>query len=94
MNNEKSQRCEKIIFGNFKGVPRPEIYVYYRGLPLSRPATFEGDRYAFRLPVNLEEKLLAGGLIADFCYSEFPLNEKESKRAESPVSIVLSERYV
>ena len=58
------------------------------------PATFERDRYSFALPKNLEEKMIAGDLIADFKYVELPERMLVGgKRIKVPDSIILEDRY-
>jgi hypothetical protein len=70
--------------------PDPKIDVYYDGRPLFVSAVFESDRYSFRLPLNLSDKMITGNLYADLCYSAPELG---SKRNPTPVSIILSDRY-
>lgn len=75
--------------------PEPRIYVYYKGRPLYLPAVFENDRYVFRLPLNLLDKMMSGGLYADFNYTEMPYDDGLLKnRSMTPVSLVLSDRYL
>jgi len=38
--------------------PQAKLNVYYHGLPLYVEAVFEQDRYCFRLPLNLREKMV------------------------------------
>lgn len=68
--------------------PKAKINVYYRGLPLFVEAVFEQDRYSFRLPLNLRDKMMTGNLFADLCYTD-----SGSKWNPTPVSMVLSDRY-
>lgn len=68
--------------------------VFYKGRPLYCPATFEKDRYYFTLPKNLEEKMIAGELFADFAYADLPQCFLiGGKRLRYPSSITLSDRY-
>jgi len=84
----------KVYFGSLKLPTNTQIYVYYRGIPLYSPATFFGDRYVFSLPVNLEHKMLAGQLIADFSYDVIPnWRRAREKPGGAPTSILLSDRY-
>ena len=68
------------------------LYLYYNGLPLSRQAIYFGDRYVFPLPTQLAEKMRAGGLHADICYTDPPI-ASISKRMKDPTCIKLSDRY-
>ena len=70
--------------------PRAKLNVYYHGLPLFVEAVFEQDRYCFRLPVNLRDKMITGNLYADLCYTD---SAAGSKWNPTPVSMVLSDRY-
>jgi hypothetical protein len=84
----------KLYFAAAKVLPPSRIYLFYRGRPLYCPATFERDRYSFALPKNLEEKMIAGELIADFKYVELPdIMRVGGKRVRVPGSIVLEDRY-
>ena len=84
----------KLYFGPPKVLPPSRIYLYYRGRPLYCPAVFAKDRYAFALPKNLEEKMIAGELIADFRYVDVPRGVVTGeKRLKVPEAIVLSDRY-
>jgi len=84
----------KLYYAVPKITPPSRIYLYYYGRPLYCPAVFETDRYAFALPKNLEEKMLAGDLIADFAYAAVPRGMfYAGKRVRIPESIVLSDRY-
>ncbi len=93
MNEIKTTKFEKIIFGAIRGIPRNEIYVYFNGMPLFARARFEGDRYSFLLPKNLKDKMLSGQLIADFTYTDRPGDIHRTPTAATPTAIVLSERY-
>lgn len=70
--------------------PTAQIKMYYRGLPLFAAAVFEDDRYSFKLPLNLSDKMMAGDLYADLL---FPERGSARSTANTPVSIVLSDRY-
>ena len=84
----------KLYFGPPKILPPSRIYLYYNGRPLYCPAVFDKDRYAFALPKNLEEKMLAGELIADFAYAAVPRGAfYGGKPVRIPEAIVLSDRY-
>lgn len=84
----------KLYFGSPKILPPTRIYLYYNGRPLYCPAIFQKDRYAFALPKNLEEKMLAGDLIADFNYTDVPRGLVFGEtRVKIPESIMLSDRY-
>ncbi len=84
----------KLYFAAPKILPPSQIYIYYNGRPLYCPAVFKKDRYAFALPKNLEEKMLAGELIADFAYADLPRGAYlAGRRVRIPESIVLSDRY-
>ena len=84
----------KLYFAAPKIIPPSRIYLFYKGRPLYCPATFDCDRYSFALPKNLEEKMIAGELFADFNYTELPRNfMADGKRVRIPGSIVLSDRY-
>ncbi|HYJ92636.1 MAG TPA: hypothetical protein VEV84_15105 [Pyrinomonadaceae bacterium] len=84
----------KLYFAAPKILPPSTIYLYYRGRPLYSPAMFERDRYVFALPKNLEEKMLAGELFADFTYADTPSAFRvEGKRVRVPGAILLSDRY-
>jgi len=83
----------KLYFGVSKYRPPGQLYIFYNRRPLYRPAFFDKDRYRFVLPRGLEEKMLAGELIADFSYTELPLDMSKVKRSPTPCSIILSERY-
>lgn len=74
--------------------PPGELSIYYRSMPLRSRALFVGNRYAFRLPVNLAEKLLNGALYVDLNFTELPyIDVREKRRSETPVSLVISDRY-
>jgi hypothetical protein len=83
----------KLYFAAAQFTPKGQIYVYYNSRPLYSPAVFDEDRYYFSLPKNLEEKLIAGELIADFSYTELPFAMGTSKHMKTPCSIILSDRY-
>jgi len=84
----------KLYFAAARVIPPSRIYLFYRGRPLYCPATFERDRYSFALPKNLEEKMIAGDLIADFKYAELPEAFRiGGKRVRVPESILLEDRY-
>lgn len=84
----------KLYFGPSSLLPPSRIYLYYNGRPLYCPAVFNKDRYAFALPKNLEEKMLAGELFADFNYVVLPRGAFSGKRSITvPESIILSDRY-
>ena len=87
------QSFYKLYFATSGSRPSPRIYMYYGCKPLYLPAVFDKDRYYFRLPRQLEEKMLAGELIADFTYAELPLQLGASTRIKTPCSIILSDRY-
>jgi hypothetical protein len=89
----KKQSFFKLYFATGGYHPSPRIYIYYDRKPLYVPAIFEKDRYYFRLPRSLEEKMMAGDLIADFSYTEIPHQTNLSKRMNTPCSIILSDRY-
>jgi len=75
-------------------MPPSRIYLYYKGRPIYRPATFESDRYSFALPKNLEEKMIAGELFADFNFAVLPNSFVAGGRpVRVPESITLSDRY-
>jgi len=84
----------KLYFASSKIIPPSRIYLFYQGRPLYGQATFRNDRYSFELPRILEEKMLAGALIADFHYADLPgelIIARTCNRV--PRSIVLSDRY-
>ena len=84
----------KLYHASSKVTPPSRIYLFYMGRPLYCPATFERDRYSFALPKNLEEKMLAGELIADFNYAELPDRFLiGGRRVRVPDSIILEDRY-
>ena len=84
----------KLYFAVTKVTPPSRIYLYYNGRPLYCPAVFQRDRYSFALPKNLEEKMLAGELFADFRYTGLPGDlVVGGKRIRVPESIVLHDRY-
>lgn len=84
----------KLYFAAPKVLPPSRIYLFYRGRPLYCPATFELDRYSFALPKNLEDKMIAGELIADFKYVDLPERMLVGgKRVRVPGSIILEDRY-
>jgi len=84
----------KLYFAAAKVTPPSRIFIYYNGRPLYCPAVFQRDRYSFALPKNLEEKMLAGELFADFRYTDLPADLViGGKRVRVPESIVLSDRY-
>ena len=84
----------KLYFAAARVTPPSRIYLFYRGRPLYCPAMYDHDRYSFALPRNLEEKMIAGELIADFKYVDLPepmlVGEK---RVRVPESIILEDRY-
>ncbi len=84
----------KLYFAASKVIPPSRIYLFYKGRPLYCPATFDRDRYSFALPKNLEEKMIAGELIADFHYVDMPSDLLVGgKRVRVPDSIILDDRY-
>ena len=84
----------KLYFASPKIIPPSRIYLFYKGRPLYCPATFEKDRYSFALPKNLEEKMLAGELFADFRYTDLPREMLAGgNRVRVPDSIILTDRY-
>ena len=84
----------KLYFAAPKMIPPSRIYLFYHGCPLYCPATFDRDRYSFALPKNLEEKMIAGDLIADFKYVDLPERFRiGGKRVRVPESIILDDRY-
>jgi len=84
----------KLYFAANKLTPPSRIYLFYNGRPLYSPATFERDRYSFALPKNLEEKMIAGKLIADFNYVDVPSGMPVGGRpVKVPGSIILADRY-
>jgi len=84
----------KLYFAAQTVTPPSRIYLYYNGRPLYCPAMFERDRYSFALPRNLEEKMIAGELFADFRYADLPSDlVVGGKRVRVPESIVLCDRY-
>jgi hypothetical protein len=89
----RTQSFFKLYFAKGDCEPSQRIYIYYDRRPLSLPATFEKDRYHFRLPRVLEDKMMAGDLVADFSYTELPPQMGVSKRMNTPFSIILSDRY-
>ena len=89
----KKQEFFKLLSITGPDSPRERIYVYYRSRPLYSPAYFDRDRYYFGLPLDLREKMIAGELIADFNYLEWPMDGVLSMRARTPCSILLSDRY-
>ena len=89
----KKQRFFKLYFATRGGRPSPRIFIYYDRRPLAIPAVFEKDRYYFRLPLGLEEKMIAGELIADFSYAESPTEIGVGKTLKTPCSLILSDRY-
>ena len=70
--------------------PETKISVYYRGLPLYADAVFEEDRYSFKLPLNLSDKMITGNLCADLCYAA---RTRGVAPIRTPVSLILSDRY-
>jgi hypothetical protein len=82
----------KLYFAAGRSTPPNQLYIFYGKRPLYRPAVFERDRYRFGLPQGLAEKMMAGDLIADFCYSELPVLSACAKPKEVPCSIILSNR--
>ena len=84
----------KLYFAAPRVIPPSRIYLFYRGRPLYCPATFDHDRYSFALPKNLEDKMIAGKLIADFKYVEQPERLRVGgKRVRVLESIILDDRY-
>ena len=83
----------KLYFAASRYRPPSQIYIFYNRRPLYTPAFFERDRYRFVLPRELEEKMQAGELIADFSFTELPLDQDIGKRMATPCSIILSDRY-
>ena len=84
----------KLYFSAPRIIPPRRIYLFYRGRPLYCPAEFDSDRYSFVLPKDLEEKMIAGELIADFRYVDLPdIMRAGGKRVKVPESIVLEDRY-
>lgn len=84
----------KLYFAAARVTPPSRIYLFYRGRPLYCPAIFERDRYSFALPKNLEEKMIAGDLIADFKYVDLPSGMLVGGiRIRVPDSIILEDRY-
>lgn len=70
--------------------PPSNISLYYRGVPLYAKAVFAHDRYLFRLPVNLREKMITGNMYADFVFSS---EEKRRVSDPTPEALILSDRY-
>ena len=71
-------------------VPRKKIALFYHGIPLYATAIFENDRYVFRLPLNLRDKMSTGNMYADFRLikdDEAPLG------FPTPEALILSDRY-
>jgi hypothetical protein len=84
----------KLYFASSKVIPPSRLYLFYEGRPLYCPATFRTDRYSFELPRNLEEKMLAGELIADFSYEELSGRLLTGRKSPPvPGCIVLRDRY-
>jgi len=84
----------KLYFASARVTPPSRIYLFYNGRPLYSPAMFERDRYSFALPKNLEEKMLAGELFADYKYTDLPRDIfVDGKRVKVPDSIILLDRY-
>jgi hypothetical protein len=84
----------KLYFAASRITPPSRIYLFYKGRPLYCPAVFEKDRYSFALPKNLEEKMIAGELFADFRYLDLPREILAGgKRVRVPDSIILTDRY-
>ncbi len=71
-------------------IPHRNIYLYYRGRPLYATAVFDNDRYMFRLPLNLREKMITGNIYADF---NFVSEENRRTRSLTPEALILSDRY-
>jgi len=90
MSKRVIQKFYKLVFGSFRSTPH-QLPIFFEGIPLHFPAKFDGDRYIFSLPLNLAEKMVAGELIADFCYSE--VKNRPNETSNSPTFILLSERY-
>ena len=74
-----------------KGVaPRKNIRLFYMGIPLYNTAVFENDRYVFKLPLNLREKMTTGNI-----YADFRLIRDDNVRVgpATPEALILSDRY-
>lgn len=84
------QTFYKLLFGSFRFVPE-RLPIFYGSVPLHFTARFDGDRFVFSLPLNLAEKMHAGGLFADLCYSDIETGTGDTYK--SPTSIILRERY-
>jgi hypothetical protein len=92
MYGKRKPNFYKLFFRRSDTPPPDQIYLFHKGMPLYTPATFRDDRYVFVLPKNLEDKMLAGALVADFSYTELS-QSVVNKHAKIPVFIVLSDRY-
>jgi hypothetical protein len=63
------------------------IDIFYGDKPVNTKAIFDGDRYTFSLPPELDEKMITGDLEADFLF------DNNKGRSTVPVSLVLTDRY-
>ena len=70
--------------------PPSDISLFYRGRPLYVKAVFAHDRYLFRLPLNLREKMITGNMYADFVFAG---EEKKRLGVLTPEALILSDRY-
>lgn len=84
----------KFYVPNIGARPNQKIAIYYKSVPLHYPAEFAADRYVFRLPKNLADKLLAGDLCVDFSISEYPDAGASPKYFSNiPRCLVITDRY-
>ena len=74
-----------------KGVtPRKSIRLFYMGIPLYNTAVFESDRYVFKLPLNLRDKMTTGNMCADF---QLLKGDNVNFGPATPEALILSDRY-
>lgn len=63
------------------------IDIVYHDERVEAKAVFDGDRYRFSLPPDLDQKMITGELEADFKFAP------AADTVPAPVSLVLFDRY-